>query len=261
MYYVYLLENPATSLPFYVGVAKANRLGGYGPRELQHLSDAKKLKEGKKLQKPNLHKLNTINQILDQTMEVMITIHSRYETENEAFSKEIELISFYGRKDLGTGILTNMTAGGEGCINQSVETRDKRIATMTGRPSPLKGRKIGQYTEDRKKKISDARRAGFETGKIVAWNKGKSGVQVAWNKGVTLTDDQKKNMGAPKGRVPWNKGVTLTDDQKKNIKGFKKGNIPANKGIPSGKKGMSYEEIYGPEVAAKMREVRSKKFL
>jgi hypothetical protein len=54
--------------------------------------------------------------------------------------------------------------------------------------------------------------------------------------------------------------ATLTDDQKKNFKGFKKGNIPVNKGLPSGKKGMSYEEIYGPEVAAKMREVRSKKF-
>lgn len=33
---------------------------------------------------------------------------------NEAIQKEIELISKYGRKDLGTGCLVNMTRGGEG---------------------------------------------------------------------------------------------------------------------------------------------------
>lgn len=35
-------------------------------------------------------------------------------TENEAHSLEVELISKYGRKDLGTGILRNLTNGGEG---------------------------------------------------------------------------------------------------------------------------------------------------
>lgn len=35
-------------------------------------------------------------------------------TENEAHTLEIELISEYGRKDLGTGILHNLTNGGEG---------------------------------------------------------------------------------------------------------------------------------------------------
>ena len=35
-------------------------------------------------------------------------------TETEAFDEEIRMIAFYGRKDLGTGILRNLTDGGEG---------------------------------------------------------------------------------------------------------------------------------------------------
>jgi hypothetical protein len=47
----------------------------------------------------------------------------------EALSIEKYLISFYGRKDLGLGGLVNMTDGGEGTINPSKESIEKRMKT------------------------------------------------------------------------------------------------------------------------------------
>tara|TARA_Y100000114_G_C11725152_1_gene310548 strand:- start:43 stop:1293 length:1251 start_codon:yes stop_codon:yes gene_type:complete len=46
-------------------------------------------------------------------------------SEKEAWDYEREMIQFYGRKDLGTGILRNMSDGGEGPANPSPEARKK----------------------------------------------------------------------------------------------------------------------------------------
>jgi hypothetical protein len=44
-------------------------------------------------------------------------------TEEEAYKHEIYMIALYGRKDIGTGILRNLTDGGEGPTNMSPEKR------------------------------------------------------------------------------------------------------------------------------------------
>ena len=46
-------------------------------------------------------------------------------SEDESFKHEIYMIDVFGRKDLGTGILRNMTNGGDGCSNPSPEARRK----------------------------------------------------------------------------------------------------------------------------------------
>lgn len=60
-------------------------------------------------------------------------------TWEEACEKEKEFISLYGRADLGTGILCNLTEGGEGVLGMkhSEETR-KKIAEDNKRPEKLR---------------------------------------------------------------------------------------------------------------------------
>ena len=57
----------------------------------------------------------------------------------EAGEKEKELIRFYGRRDLGLGILVNMADGGNGVENPSEEARKKNGDAHRGKPSWNKG--------------------------------------------------------------------------------------------------------------------------
>jgi hypothetical protein len=72
-----------------------------------------------------------------------IEIVEFFDNEKDAFNKEKELIKKYGRRDLGTGTLVNLTDGGEGMENPSPETRKKLSESQTGeknhkynRPTP-----------------------------------------------------------------------------------------------------------------------------
>ena len=63
----------------------------------------------------------------------------------EAKKIEILLIEKYGRKNLGLGNLVNMTDGGEGLLNPSIETRQKISEVHKGRKHTLESRKnMGQ---------------------------------------------------------------------------------------------------------------------
>lgn len=72
------------------------------------------------------------------------TVEIMLESDNYDFikEKEVEFIKLYGRRDLNTGILSNLTDGGEGVIGaiRTQEWKDKIAKSNTGKPSPNKGK-------------------------------------------------------------------------------------------------------------------------
>jgi hypothetical protein len=77
-------------------------------------------------------------------------------SEAEAFESEIALIDLFGRKDLGTGCLRNLTAGGENPpkgsrlgTKQSEETK-RKISLAKQNPSAETRAKIGAFFKGRK---------------------------------------------------------------------------------------------------------------
>ena len=98
-------------------------------------------------------------------------------SESQAFSLEKQLILDYGRIDLGTGCLRNLTEGGEGNrktgFKHSEEAKENMSKAKLGVklgpnsvPSPLKG---VPRTEETKQKISESNK-----GRVIGCNKKKS---------------------------------------------------------------------------------------
>jgi transposase InsO family protein len=103
-----------------------------------------------------------------------------------AFAIERRMIRWYGRKDLGTGILYNRTDGGDGAAGIIPWNKDVQIGsflTDAGR------KKISKANKGIKKEHGD---------KISAALKGKP-----------KSETHRKNLSkAGKGKTPWNKGLT-----------------------------------------------------
>lgn len=97
-FYVYQLRRSDDFLPFYIGK-------GTGQRAKKHLCG----NEGN-----NSLKNNIINKAKREGIEILVEFIGVNLSECEAFKLEITTILKYGRRDLNSGCLANMTNGGEG---------------------------------------------------------------------------------------------------------------------------------------------------
>jgi hypothetical protein len=82
---------------------------------------------------PNYWKLSRIRDIIASSGAYVVEIVFESPYPDLAYAKEQELIKQYGRLDLGTGTLTNMTDGGRGFINPGPEL-SSRLSAMQRRP-------------------------------------------------------------------------------------------------------------------------------
>jgi len=140
-----------------------------------------------------------------------------------ALALERRYIRWYGRKDNHTGILRNLTDGGEGCsgIICSEKTKQKISIANKGRP----------HSEEAKQKMSIAKKG------MPAHNKGKP----AHNKGKPHSEEAKQKMSITrKGKPAHNKGKPAHNKGKPgkpHSEEAKQKISIANKGRPSPLKG------------------------
>lgn len=224
MAYLYRHIRLDTNQPFYVGIGSDN--------------------EGEFIRAFQKGRNKYWNNIVNKT-EYHIEIILDDLTWEDACLKEQEFIKLYGRKNLKTGSLVNLTDGGEGTLNTIIsdETRKKMSDFQKGNKhrvgklhneetkekisEALQGNKIWvgkTHTEETKQKISKANKgkpAAFKgrthsEESLKKMSEAKKGNQN--HKGFKHSDETKRKIGIKSAqKTPWNKGKSWSDEVRKKM--------------------------------------------
>ena len=124
-------------------------------------------------------------------------------TEEQAFSNEIDFIAWYGRKDNNTGILRNLTDGGEGASGYKHTEESKKIIKEK--------RKHQVFTDETRKKLSESIKRGYEDGSRPKGMLGKHHTEEHKEymrklyTGRPISEEQKVKLSAAKKGKTWEK--------------------------------------------------------
>ena len=210
-YYVYMLIDPRTNEPFYVGKGKRNRAKSHLKETIETTI--------------NIRKYNKIQSILKNGLEPKIVYHAIELTEVDAYNVEAELIKQYGRKEYDThGILLNI------CEDNRPPGNDNFITDNPGKK--MKGKTYEElYGQEKATELKASRKktsSGREVNEITkskmkesALKKMENGYKMPSRKGIKDSNETKlKKSLAHKGKV---KGP-LSDKIKQKISETKRKN-------------------------------------
>lgn len=151
-----------------------------------------------------------------------IVIIEKNLTWEKACKREKYYIKFFGRKDLGLGILVNMTNGGDGVLGcklpKSIEQRKKISLALkgkkTGRVPFWKGKRMSEEWIKKRKSRKGIKRPKFSK----EWKKHLS----ESHKGIKMSEEAKKKISESlKGKmpkfIPNNKGRIMNLKTRKNL--------------------------------------------
>lgn len=142
-YYLYRYSRKDDNKPFYIGI-------GTKRKNRNSCSITTEYERAYSITSRNNHFLNIIN-----SQDILLDIICESDDLNFIKEKEIEFIKLYGRVDKKTGILVNLTDGGDGNFNMTDEHREKLKILCSERfkdipKTPETKIKMGQWQIGRK---------------------------------------------------------------------------------------------------------------
>jgi hypothetical protein len=191
-YYVYILIDPQTEIPFYVGKGQKNRANF-------HIKETKETTI-------NIRKFNKIQSILSLGLSPIIDYYvTNIKDEETAYSIEAELIKKYGRKSYDEdGVLLNICEDNRPPGNDNFLTNNPSRKMKGKTYEELYGQEKAKLLKESRKRTSSVRIVTEETKqrmKHSALKKMENGCSMPSRKGVTDSDETRlKKSLAKKGK-------------------------------------------------------------